>query len=187
MDFNEKIETERLVLLRPKPLTFALAEEVYRAIEQSRNELGVWLPWPHKLHSAEDEFIALHDYVDKRWEDKTGFAYLIYLKRTDEFIGVVDLMQINVEQKSAEIGYWLGTNATGNGYMREAVHALEEETFKNGLHRIIIRNDTRNIKSANVAKNAGYHLDGVMREDRLDVQTAEFVNTNVWSKLNPAD
>lgn len=183
MDFAEKIETKRLVLERPKPVTFELAKEIYKVVDESRETLKVWLPWPEKVLQVEDEFIALYNYMDKRWEDKTGFAYLIRLKSTNEFLGVIDFVEIDEAKKVAEIGYWLGIYATGKGYMTEAVFALEAEAFKNGLHRVVIKNDTLNLKSANVAKNAGYHLDGVMREDRQDVQTGAFVNTNVWSKL----
>ena len=183
MEFSERIETERLILERPKPITFELAKEIYRVVDDSRDTLKVWLAWAEKTLSVEDEFIALHDYMDKRWEDKTGFAYLIRLKSTNEFLGMIDFVKVDEVKKVAEIGYWLGTHATGKGYMTEAVCTLETEAFKNGLHRVVIRNEVENIKSANVAKNAGYHLDGVMREDRINLQTGAFSDTNVWSKL----
>jgi RimJ/RimL family protein N-acetyltransferase len=67
--------------------------------------------------------------------------------------------------------------------MSEALAALEKEVFGQGINRIYIGNDTRNIRSVNVAKRAGYHLDGVLRQNRWDDYSQSFVDSNVWSKL----
>ncbi len=182
MDFPEKIETMRLVLKRPENSTFELAKEMYACVEKSRDHLKRFLPWARTLNSAEKEFLCLKEY-EKRWEEQSGFAYLIYLKETDRFSGVIDLINVDVKNKSAEIGFWLDQDACGKGYMLEAVKALEKEAFRQGFHRIVIRNDPENIKSVNVAKNAGYHLDGVLRQNRFDEETGQFCDSNVWSKL----
>ena len=112
-----------------------------------------------------------------------SFAYLIYSKEEDLFLGVIDLIHVDVKNKSAEIGFWLDKDACGKGYMREAVKALEKEAFAQGFHRIVIGNDPKNIKSINVAKNSGYHLDGVLRQNRFDEETGEFYDSNIFSKL----
>ena len=92
-------------------------------------------------------------------------------------------MEVNQKHKSGEIGFWLSKNARGKGYMTEAVKALEAEAFKQGLNRIVIRNDIENLPSVNVAKNAGYHLDGVMRQERFSEAKNRFRDSNIWSKL----
>ena len=182
MDFPLKIETSRLILEAPENVTFALAEEIYAVVEKSRTHLTPFLPWAKTMLSAEQEFLYLKDYAEKRRIEHTAFVYLIYEKKAHTFLGVIDLMDINLKHKSAEIGFWLGVHATGHGYMLEAVKALEKQAFNQGFNRIVIGNDTQNIKSANVAKNAGYHLDGIMRQDRFDEETG-FRNSNIWSKL----
>lgn len=182
MDFPFQIKTERLVLERPFPATFELAEELYDVVNQSRAHLAEWLPWAETLNSAEDEFVCLKSY-EQKWNEQTGFAYLIRKKDTGELLGVVDLVHVNQKYMSTEIGYWLKESACGHGYMTEAVLGLEKEAFKQGFHRIVIGNDTENLKSANVAKNAGYHLDGIMRDDRFSTAKNRFRSSNVWSKL----
>ena len=67
--------------------------------------------------------------------------------------------------------------------MQEAVRCLEKTAFEKGLNRIVIRNDTTNMRSVNVAKNCGYHLDGVLRQDKWNDVTQQFRDTNVFSKL----
>ena len=87
------------------------------------------------------------------------------------------------QDKSGEIGYWLSNDAVGHGYMQEAIKALQAEAFKLGFNRIVIGNDTTNARSVGVAKRAGYHLDGVMRQDCWDDFHNRFRDTNVWSLL----
>jgi len=184
MEMPEKIISERLVLERPYPATFKLAEEIFANVEASRATLRVWLPWVDKTSRAEDTFTSyLATYCLDNWENKTGFPYMIRSKETNELLGSVDLMSIDEKNKSGEIGYYLFDTAVGFGYMQEAVKSLEKAGFEAGLNRIIIRNDTNNARSVNVAKNCGYHLDGVMRQDKWSDIFQKFVDSNVFSKL----
>lgn len=184
MQLSEQIETERLILKHPLNPTFELAKELYAVVDESRNTLREWLPWPNKTNSPEDEFSGyLMGLYKKNWDNKTGCAYLIYHKETNRFLGVVDLMHISEENKSGEIGYWLSDKATGFGYMQEAVRALEAAAFQAGINRIVIRNDTQNLRSAHVAERAGYILEGIMRQDAWDDYHKRLRNTNIWAKL----
>lgn len=184
MEMPEKIVTERLILERPYPATFELAEEIFALVEISRQTLRLWLPWVDETNSAEDEFCNyLCSYCVNNWKNKSGFPYIIRLKETNGLIGGIDLMQVNDRTKSGEIGYWLSDSAVGFGYMQEAVHAVENKGFTLGLNRIVIKNDTQNTRSVNVALRCGYHLDGVMRQDRWNHVLQKLVDTNVFSKL----
>ena len=183
MNFPNKIEADRIFLQRPHPVTSELAQEIYSGVDSCRSYLGKWLPWANDTCSPQDEMAYLTDWCEAHWENDEGFAYLIREKETKKFLGIIDLIKVNQKHKSAEIGFWLLKDATGKGYMIEAVKALEKEVFKQGFNRIVIKNDIENIKSANVAKNAGYHLDGVMRQDRWLEGEKRFRDTNIWSKL----
>ena len=184
MQLSEQIESERLILKHPLNPTFELAKELYAVVDESRETIREWLPWVDKTNSPEDEFSGyLMGLYKKNWDNKTGCAYLIYHKETNRFLGVVDLMHISEENKSGEIGYWLGDKATGHGYMQEAVRALETEAFQAGINRIVIRNDTQNLRSARVAEKAGYTLEGIMRQDAWDDYHKRLRDTNIWSKL----
>ena len=182
MDFPLKIESERIELNGIVAPTFELAKEVYAYIEKSRTHLERFLPWVDATKSPEDEFIALNSFA-QGFDKKTNFAYFIREKHTHQFLGAVELMNVDTKKLSGEIGYWLSIEACGKGYMLEAVKALEKVAFKQGLNRIVIRNDTKNLKSANVSKNAGYLLEGVLREYELDQKTGKFRDVNLWSKL----
>lgn len=182
MEFTEKLESERIVLKRPVP-SFELAKEIFAAVEESRENLAPWLPWCQRTTKAEHSYGFLADWCDKNWQEKTGFPYLIHDKLTDKYLGCIDFMNVSDTNKSGEIGYWIRKSAEGKGYMSEALKVLEKEAFRVGINRIYIGNDTRNIRSANVAERAGYHLEGILRQNRWDDYSQSFVNSNVWSKL----
>lgn len=182
MAFAEKIDGQNIILERARP-TFKLAEELMVLVDESRNELLPWLSWADTNRKPEDEFDWLLNWCEKHWQDDNGYAYIIKKKSDGKMLGAIDFMKIHNKWKSGEIGYWLRSSETGHGYMHEAVAVLEKEIFAHDINRVVIRNDVRNLRSANVAAKAGYHLDGVMRQDTYSDYEKRFINNNIWSKL----
>ena len=183
MKFEEELIGERIFLERPKA-TFEQAKEIFALIDASRAGLSPWLGWCEKTKAPEDTFSDyLKDWCQVNWEREEGFAYLIREKETRAFCGTVDIFNLSKDHKSGEIGYWLGTPYVGKGYMQEAVKLIEAQAFEKGLHRIVIHNDTENVRSVRVAERAGYYLDGVLRQNRWSNYKRSFRDTNVWSKL----
>lgn len=183
MFFPKKIYTDRIILQHPQKPTFELANELFSAVDISRESLSRWLPWVDKTKCAEDEFFFLRDWSHQNWIDHKGCSYLIRCRKTNKLLGVLDFMHINKENHSGEIGYWLAAYAVGNGFISEAIQALEKVIFELGFNRIIIQNDTRNIRSVNVAKRNGYHLDGVMRQITYLENEKCYADINIWSKI----
>ena len=184
MQLPEQIESERIILKHPMKPSFKLAQELYAIVDKTRNTLREWLPWVDKTNSPEDEFSGYFIGTYKRyWDEGSGSDYLIYQKETNQILGVVALCHIEEKNQSAAIGYWLSDEAAGHGYMQEAVHALEKVAFQMKINRIIIKNDTHNLRSVHVAERCGYVLEGVMRQDCWDDYHQCLRNTNIWSKL----
>jgi len=184
LNMPEKIVSERIVLVRPYPASFELAKEIFEKVELSRKTLRDWLPWVDGTKTPEDEYMGwLVNWCEKNWKEGRGFAYLIRHKKTKAVLGAIDLMRYIEQNKSAEIGYWLSDDAVGHGYITEAVHTLEKIGFEQGLNRIVIANDAENVRSVNVTKRCGYHLDGVMRKEQWSERWGSFRDHNVWSKL----
>ena len=182
LNMPQKIKSERIVLVRPFPPTFELAKEIFEKIDLSRKTLRDWLAWVDGIKKAEDRLPWLVSQA-QTWDKGEGFAYLIRDKKTNVLLGCIDLMDCSEKHKSAEIGYWLSDDAVGHGYITEAVHALESTAFKKGFNRIVIRNDSENIRSDNVPKRCGYYLEGVLRALKWSDYRKSFRDIKVWSKL----
>jgi len=184
MKFPKRIRTERLILKALYPPTFRLAQDHFAVIDKSRETLREWLDWVDKTHVPEDIYNDyLVNWCQKNWESKTGYAYQICQKKDGAIIGSIDFFRIDSRAKSGEIGYWLTDDARGHGYMTEALRGFEKVIFERGFNRIMIGNDTQNIRSVRVTERAGYHLDGVMRQDAWDAYHNRLRDTNVWSRL----
>jgi len=156
----QSIDAERIVLLKR---SHEHDKEMWQAIEESRHFLREFLFWVDGQKSF-DDVVKSTDMFAEEWDTDKEWAYSIYSKEDYHFLGCVGPHNISFLNQSAELGYWLRLSETSKGYMTEAVHAMEEELFKAGMHRITIRCDIYNYNSANVAKRAGYELECIAKE-----------------------
>jgi RimJ/RimL family protein N-acetyltransferase len=80
-----------------------------------------------------------------------------------------------------EIGYWLRTDATGNGFALEAARALCGAAFVNTtVDRLEIHCDAENRRSAAVATRLGFQLTRTILEDVVTAR-GDWRNTLVWT------
>lgn len=156
----ESIRTERLILLKR---THEHDADMFQAINESRLFVREYLFWVDSQKTIADIQKATDKFIDA-WETDKEWAYDIYRVEDNYFIGCVGPHNINFLNQSAEFGYWQRLSAIGNGYMTEAVLAVEKELFEFGMHRLTICCDTNNRASANVAKRAGYKLESIAKE-----------------------
>lgn len=83
----------------------------------------------------------------------SSFFWIIE-KNMNKCIGTIDFKNHNEE--TVEIGYGLGKNHFGKGYMTEAVKGLLEESKKYGVKRVLAETEESNIKSQNVLIRNGF-------------------------------
>lgn len=87
---------------------------------------------------------------------RTEVNFAIELRASSELIGAVSLLQINSEQTSAMVGYWIGVPHWGQSYATEAVvRLLQFAQHELQLRQITGRCLARNIASARVMQKAG--------------------------------
>jgi len=156
----ETIPAERIVLIKR---SHEHDEQMWHAIAESRQFIREYLYWVDGQKSLEDTVKAT-DMFAEEWEQDKEWAFDIFTIGDFKLIGCIGVHNIQFLNQSAELGYWLRTTATKNGYMTEAVLALEKALFKEGMHRVTICCDVANTDSANVAKRAGYQLEGIAKE-----------------------
>lgn len=140
------------------------------AVKESIPELSLWMPWATKNYSRADskEFIT---YSLKAWEDETEFSFFVFDKKSKKLLGGCGLNQIDRQNRKANLGYWIRTSETGNGYATKA--ALLTAWF--GLddlkmNRIEIIASTENLASLKVAKRTGAHKEAILKR-RLMVKS----------------
>jgi RimJ/RimL family protein N-acetyltransferase len=111
---------------------------------------------------------------------------MILLKGTGTIIGGTGLHRIEWSVPKFEIGYWVRTGYGGQGFITEAVNGLTQFAFDTlGARRIEIRCDVRNVRSANVARRAGYPLEATFRHDARDHINGKLRDTYIFAKVRP--
>ncbi|MEO7001347.1 MAG: GNAT family N-acetyltransferase [Ktedonobacterales bacterium] len=156
----EELRGER-VLLRPYRLDDS--DDMYAAIEASRDHLRPWMPWADQ--SAEQQ----RDWLVHRiasWLLREDLIVGIWEAATGRSLGGSGLHGINWEIGAFEIGYWLRADAEGKGYMTETVRLLTDYAFDMlDANRVAIRCDAENRRSAAVAARLGFVREGCLRSD----------------------
>ena len=89
----------------------------------------------------------------------------IELKVSGELLGTCALWGINAQCRRAEIGYIMGSQGWGQGYMHEALSALLDYGFTEmNLNRVEADTDPRNERSARLLERLGFSKEGLFRE-----------------------
>jgi len=179
--FDEKIETERLIL-KPYEVTFETATMLYNTIQENWDYLTRFLDRMRIAKAPEDEYNWIAK-MNEKWKTMNcGPCYAIWTK-DGSFIGACDMHSVDYETHSADIGYWLAEKYTGHGYITEAVKALQDNFFKRGFNRLTIIMDTENMASEKVAIRLGFTKEGIMRQWHFNPSFNAYRNMNLYSKL----
>ncbi|MDM5326972.1 GNAT family N-acetyltransferase [Neobacillus sp. CF12] len=181
IDVPLQIETDRLILRAP--LQAGDGNVVNQAIKYSINELKQWLFLYNAIPTVEEtEIILRNAHID--FLKRESFRYLIFHKGTNDFIGTASLHGINWKISKCEIGYWINSQFSGNGYMTEAVSELTNLGFQQlKFRRIEIRCESTNFKSRSIPEKLGFELEGTLRNDDLSADGSKLTDTCIYSMI----
>lgn len=172
---STKIQTQRLTLRRRIEFD---AYSGFECIDSDRVRLREFLPWVDASTSVDNQVWYINECL-KEWEAGTLFDYGIFIDK--DYIGNIGIHNIRWDHHGCEVGYWLHGKHEGQGYITEALLALEKEIAEVGFHRIEIRCDPRNKKSAAVPLRNGYQYEGTLRD--YFFSNGSYRDTEVYAKL----
>ena len=145
------------------------AEELYRAVMESAASLSPWMPWYHAGYSL-TETLSWCRATQINWEEGLSFDFTIKTAGNDTLLGICGLNHINHDDACANLGFWVRTGRTGQGFATAAAMLLARFGFETlGLNRIEIMAARSNTTSQRVAEKTGAVWEGVLR-NRLVVR-----------------
>ncbi|GAA1840322.1 GNAT family N-acetyltransferase [Agromyces salentinus] len=142
------LRTPRLRLDLPVPDD---AELVTRYCQDPIFERWLTTPWPYTRTDA-DAFLGT--YVPSGWRSESELTWAIRRAEAAPLLGVV-----SVRETQREIGFWMGSEHRGAGFMSEAVTAVAEWVLGGGIpgsSTVFWRAVEGNVGSAKVARAAGF-------------------------------
>lgn len=107
-------------------------------------------------------------FADHPREWAEGLAFRFAIERHDRMIGLIDLDDVSVDGREAEIGVWLEQACWGRGYAGEAARAVVDWAFGPlGLTRIRAGHAQDNAGSARMVQTFGFrHVGDVVAPSR---------------------
>ena len=143
------METDRLVL---RPLTVQDAPEMYARWTHDPQVAKYcrWFPHPD---------VAATQALLKRFctEAENGFDYRwgMELKADHALIGMIDAVNLSDDGKTATIGYVLSRDYWNRGYAAEALRAVIDKLFTDGVQVVQAEHDVNNPASGRVMEKCG--------------------------------
>ena len=176
MNPQPTLETERL-LLRPLELRDAPRIE-WLAGDKRISATTLSIPHPYPEGGA---LMWIHGLMEGRARGSNECSFGIVRKTDGVLMGAVGIHP-DVLGFRAELGYWIGVEFWGQGYMTEAVRRVIQYGFEDmGLERIDAWYFMNNPASARVMQKAGMTFEGIMRQHLL--KWGEFVDIGGYSIL----
>lgn len=94
-----------------------------------------------------------------------GLPWFLFAHRTGKLLGGLTLSNIrHGVAETATLGYWMGEEFAGQGYMREAVDTICESAFNDHkLHRVEAATVIENERSQRLLLRCGFRQEGIAR------------------------
>lgn len=180
LDIPTEFYTERLLIRIPR---LGDGKVVYESIKASIQQLKPWLPFANEEQTEEGIEINLRNAIAK-FVMREDIRLLIFSKDGKEFIGSSGLHNPNWSIPKFEIGYWIDSRYTGNGYMTEAVNGISKFAFNElKAKRVEIRCDSLNEKSKAIPERLGFVLEGILKNDDLSMDGTRLRDTLIYAKI----
>ena len=163
IDLPSELRGPRILL---RPYRADDGEQLFAAIDESRDHLRPWVTWVDNNRSLDD----VRDYCIRshaNWLLRTELPLGIFDAVSGRYLGGTGLHDPDWQLRSFEIGYWLRVTAIGHGYVTESTRLLVDFALSQlQARRITLRCDARNDASRRVAERAGFTLEGRLRKVR---------------------
>jgi len=151
----ERVETERLILRRPRDSDIELVFHRYA----SDPLVTKFLSWP--VHVAVAQTRAFLAYSDDEWRRWPAGPYLVFPREGGELVGGTGL-GFEAAHK-ASTGYVLAKDAWGRGYATEALQAMVDVARGVGVRRLYAICHIDHRPSARVLEKCGFEQEAILR------------------------
>ncbi len=152
------LDTERLIL---RPLANDDANDLLEVFSDPR-VMRYWSTGPWQDISEAQELI---DRDLKAMATSDYLRLALVLKDKQKLIGHCSIFNISQQSRRAELGYGMGYDSWGQGYMHEALSRVVAFAFDElGLNRLEADIDPRNLHSQRSLERLGFQQEGFLRE-----------------------
>ena len=159
------------------------SEAFFELIDSNKSRLDDFFAGTVEKTRTLEDTINYCKLIAQKISDKTYMPYIISDKRSNAFIGLIDLKNIDWNVPKAELGYFVDSNYEGKGVITKALglvvsYLLKEYKFS----KLLCRVGSENTGSINVVLKNGFQLEGTIRNDYRTTK-GEIVDLNYYGKV----
>ncbi|WP_460218671.1 GNAT family N-acetyltransferase [Psychroserpens sp. MEBiC05023] len=130
-----------------------------------------------------EDTISYCEEIQKRIKEKSYLPFMITDIRTNTFVGLVDVKNIDWNVPKAELGSFIDSKHEGQGVTTKATNLVIDyivDTYK--FIKLLCRASTRNKGSVAVILKNGFELEGTIRNDYRTTK-GEIVDLNYYGRV----
>lgn len=148
-----------------RPMTEQDAPRLFSLVDTNRDTLHKFW-WEEKTQSPDDSLAYIMRANETEVTDRIPTRGIF---AQELLIGVAGLHSVDWRKRRAEVGYWIDTDHTGQGYVQEAVRQLAGVAFGEvGLNELTICTRVSNQASRSVAERCGFRLTAIDTQPSWD-------------------
>lgn len=141
------------------------AQEIFTIIQENKEYFSQFMAWPKFVNTVADSLNFLNSAKISHQQGNSK-TYIILYKEV--VAGVISFNSIDVQNKTAYIGYWLDKKSQGNGIVTKSIAGLIKQYSATGeIKRFVIKCTTENVRSNAVAKLCGFQHEGVLKKAEI--------------------
>lgn len=143
------------------------APTIFNLINRNREHLS--RPWDDTADKYKTLTSVEESILHPKNEDRKRFGIW---NDQGEYVGTINITPDEDNPKRAEIGYYLGKESTGHGYILKSLLTLSTWAFNNrGIDEVYLKIDSENIPSSKVATKANFKETGreINEKRRTDI------------------
>ncbi|GEO02374.1 50S ribosomal protein L7 serine acetyltransferase [Adhaeribacter aerolatus] len=180
------VETELITeRLRLRTYQEADAEAFLTLIQENKTRLAPSFPSRVRVTNRSEEALRLIKRFRVDWQLGQVYAFGIWRKEQNVYIGDISLKNFDNSIPKAEVGYYLAAASEGRGYCTEALRAVTNFAFEQlDVNKLYIRCSLGNNRSYALAERCGYQREGLVRHDFRD-HTRQLIDVYYYGITRP--
>jgi ribosomal-protein-serine acetyltransferase len=141
------------------------ANDLFRAVNSSREHLRPWLLWVDATTKLEHSVQFIQMSLQQQHHQE-ALALGIFYNRN--IIGGIGLHQWDHALEKAQLGYWISKEFEGKGIVTACLERFIDFVFdKVGLNKLEIHFVPGNKRSATIASKLGFKTEGIIRDSYI--------------------
>ena len=176
---TKKLETERLILRKFENND---AESFYSNVG-SDEEVTKFVVW-NKHKDLDVTKKAVEKWVENYKNDYV-YYWAVELKETNEVIGSINCVNVDIKNKTCELGYAFGSKFWNKGYATETLNKIIEYLMNDeGYYTIYSSHLSLNSASGKVMKKCGMKYEGRLKNRMINKNTEKYDDLLSYSISN---